>query len=326
MKILIIGMGSMGRRRLKILLARDPDNVIGCVDKSANRLKEVSIDLSVQIFEDHKEAIKVMNPDIAFVCTSPDTHYGIIKDCLINKASVFSEMSLINENHEELINLAKENECKLFFSSTPLYREEIIYINKRVHEQTGRVNYIYHVGQYLPDWHPWESYKDFFVFNTRTNGCREIFCVELPWMIRAFGEITTFNAIKGKITNLEFDYPDSYFVTLEHQNGNQGVVCFDLVSRSPVRKLEVYGENLMLGWDGKPDGLREFDVANKKWESISLYKEVMQDETYSDKIIENMYYNEVDAFFAYLSGEQVIMHTGIEDIKMLNLVDEIEGI
>ena len=52
----------------------------------------------------------------------------------------------------------------------------------------------------------------------------------------------------------------------------------------------------------------------------------MQDEKYSDRIIENMYYNEVDAFFEHLAGKEVIMHTGIEDIEMLNLVDEIEGI
>ena len=325
MKVLIIGMGSMGRRRLKILLARDLNNVIGCVDKSANRLKEIKIDTSVQMFEDYKEAIEVMSPDIAFVCTSPDTHYGIIKDCLINKVSVFSEISLINENHDELLNLAEENECKLFFSSTPLYREEIIYISNRVHEQSGRVNYIYHVGQYLPDWHPWESYKDFFVFNTRTNGCREIFCVELPWLIKAFGEIRTFKAIKNKISNLELDYPDSYFVTLEHQNGNQGVLCIDLVSRSSVRRLEVYGENLMLDWDGKPTGLRELEIQNKTWASVDLYEKVLRDEKYSDRIIENMYYNEVNAFFDYLVDEQVVTHTGIEDIKMLKLVDEIEG-
>ena len=35
------------------------------------------------------------------------------------------------------------------------------------------------LGQYLPDWHPWESYKSFFVSNKKTNGCRELFAIEL---------------------------------------------------------------------------------------------------------------------------------------------------
>lgn len=325
MKILVIGMGSMGRRRVKILLARYPNSSIGCVDKNSSRLKEISIDFSVQIFENYQEAIEIMEPDIAFICTSPEAHHEIVKNCLLKQVSVFSEINLINDNHTELLDIAKKNECKLFFSSTPLYREEIIYISDRVHQQTGPLNYIYHVGQYLSDWHPWESYKDFFVSNSSTNGCREIFCVELPWMIRAFGEITRFSAMKSKITNLEINYPDGYFVSFNHQNGNKGAVCFDLVSRSPVRRLEVYGENLMLDWDGKPNGLRDFNIERKKWVLVDLYKEVMQDEKYSDRIVENMYYNELEAFFGYLEGKKVIRHTGIEDIKMLKLVDEIEG-
>ena len=44
------------------------------------------------------------------------------------------------------------------------------------------VNYIYHIGQYLPDWHPWENYKNFFVGDKRTGGVREIFGIDLPWL------------------------------------------------------------------------------------------------------------------------------------------------
>ena len=52
-------------------------------------------------------------------------------------------------------------------SSTLQYRKEIQFIKEEVKKVSGKVNYIYHVGQYLPDWHPWENYKDFFVGDAR---------------------------------------------------------------------------------------------------------------------------------------------------------------
>ena len=70
------------------------------------------------------------------------------------------------------------------------------------------VNYIYHIGQYLPDWHPWENYKNFFVGDRRTGGVREIFGIDLPWLLDAFGPVKHVYAEKDKLSGLEIDYPD----------------------------------------------------------------------------------------------------------------------
>ena len=43
--------------------------------------------------------------------------------------------------------------------------------------------FTYQVGQYLPDWHPWESYKDFYVSKRATGAYREIVPFELAWLI-----------------------------------------------------------------------------------------------------------------------------------------------
>ena len=46
-------------------------------------------------------------------------------------------------------------------------------------QSAGRSGFVYHSGQYLPDWHPWESYKDFYVSNPATGARREIVPFEL---------------------------------------------------------------------------------------------------------------------------------------------------
>src|SRR5699024_5741879 len=104
------------------------------------------------------------------------------------------------------------------------------YIKQQVQTFDKPVNYLYHIGQYLPDWHPWESYKNFFVGDRRTGGVREIFGIDLPWLVDTFGEVERIHVEKDSISTLEIDYPDSCFVTLRHKNGVKGVLAVDVVS------------------------------------------------------------------------------------------------
>ncbi len=68
----------------------------------------------------------------------------------------------------------------------------------RIDESSCNFSYTYHVGQYLPDWHPWEDIKDFFVNDKRTNGNREILVRELPWLTETFGEVIDFKVEMNK--------------------------------------------------------------------------------------------------------------------------------
>ena len=130
--------------------------------------------------------------------------------------------------------------------------------------QDERLNYTYHIGQYLPDWHPWENYKDFFVVDKRTNGCREIFAIELPWLTEVFGNVKDIIVRKSKISSLNIDYDDNYMVILEHESGHKGMLAVDIVSRKAVRNLEVFGESLYLSWDGSAEGLKWWILRSEK--------------------------------------------------------------
>ncbi len=44
------------------------------------------------------------------------------------------------------------------------------------------------------------------------NGCREIFAIELPWIVKAFGEIEDIHVVSGRLTNLDINFQDAYFV------------------------------------------------------------------------------------------------------------------
>lgn len=326
MRFVVVGLGSMGRRRIRLLKQiSDKYEIIG-VDSKDERCAQAERELSIITTNDLDDALARYNPDGVIVSTSPLSHAVIINKALQASCNVFTELNLVDDGYADNMRLAEEKGKVLFLSSTFLYRSEIQFIRAEVSKAGEAMNYSYHVGQYLPDWHPWESFNDFFVGDKRTNGCRELFAIELPWLIRVFGEIESFEVLSSKNTGLSLQYKDNYLLLIKHTNGNKGVLAVDVVSRKPVRKLEVFGESIYLTWDGTPFGLRQYDIESKTEKSVDLYENnVDKQEGYASFVIENAYRSELETFISQINGNCVAEYTFEEDSKVLSLIDEIEA-
>ena len=324
MKALIVGLGSMGKRRITLLKGIDPSIEIIGVDTWDERRSQVE-EMGHKTFTSIADAA-AEKPDVAFVCTAPLSHYAILKELLTYKINSFTELNLVKDGYEELMELAKANDTVLFLSSTMLYRGEINFILDEVKKYEKPVSYIYHIGQYLPDWHPWESYKNFFVGNKRTNGCREIFGIEMPWLIEAFGKVTDVYSVSNKVTDLDIDFDDRYFVTLTHESGARGGLSVDVVCPKAVRNLEVYGEGLHLFWEGNPKALWKFNNETKEKEFINTYVTFEHDSRYSDNIVENAYVDEMQNFLNVVKGTETPKYSFEKDLYTISVMDKIEGI
>lgn len=322
MNVLVIGLGSMGKRRIRLIHEMYPTFKIFGVDGRQDRRQEAEEQLGVEctgtVAEGRKYGI-----DTAFVCTSPLSHSSIITECLQNRWNVFTEINLVPDGYENNIKLAGENGCSLFMSSTFLYREEIRYIRSRVNREQ-RYNYVYHIGQYLPDWHPWEDYTEFFIGDKRTNGCREIMAIELPWLIQTFGKVIRSHVLADRMTGLNIDYKDNYIIQLEHENGNKGVLVADVVSPAAVRKLEIYSEHRYIQWEGTPDSLCEYNAETDRLEQVVLQEVQEHRDGYRAFVVENAYKNEIKAFMeSIMDGRQPEYGFG-QDLETLKLIDTLE--
>lgn len=323
MKVIVIGLGSMGKRRIRLIKQYDSAIEIIGVDSREDRRKEVQALHGIKVAESIGECCE--DTVAAFICTSPLSHHTIITECLNHGLHVFTELNLVADDYAKNMQLASENGLKLFLSSTILYRDEVKYIGRRVSESRSNVNYTYHVGQYLPDWHPWENYKDFFVGDKRTNGCREFFAIELPWIQKVFGEIEHVEVRKSKNSSLNLDYYDNYILLLEHKTGAKGTFAVDVISRKAVRNLEIFSEDLYLSWDGSGNGLHDYDIEAKEERRVELYETVEHQVGYNKSIVENAYLCEVETFFAYIKGEKTPEYGFAEDKKTIEWLDVIEG-
>ncbi len=324
MKVLVIGLGSMGRRRIRLIREYDRTIEICGIDTTDKRRKEVEEIYGIPTMES-LATIRENSYDCAFIATSPLSHSDLIRECLLKNMHVFTEINLVADGYDDNISLAAKRQKILFLSSTFLYREELQYISEKVRQSALPSNYVYHVGQYLPDWHPWESYQNFFIGEKRTNGCRELFAIELPWILHTFGDVTNFYSISGKNTGLSIDYPDHYMVGLEHVGGAKGTLAVDVVSRKAVRRLEVFSEDLYLSWNGTPESLYEYDFLRKEEIQINLYDKVERKEGYSNFIVENGYLHEIEAFFGQVKVGTYPCYGFEQDKRTLAIIDKICG-
>lgn len=324
MTVLVVGLGSMGRRRIRLLKQFDKKVTILGMDQSVDRRRSCSEEFQIETYSSFEEMKNLQDVFCAFVCTSPLSHHYIISQCLKNGWHVFSELNLVDDGYVDNMQLARDRGLTLFLSSTFLYREEIRYIKNKVEDNPEKVNYVYHVGQYLPDWHPWEHYSQFFVGDKRTNGCREIMAIELPWLVEVFGKVVDIQVRKDSMSTLQLPYPDNYLITLVHESGSKGILTLDVVSRKAVRNLELFGENLYLSWNGTPQGLTLYDIKAKKEEPIVVYDKIDKQEDYSRTIIENAYFQEIVSFFSTIAGNEEPMYSFKKDMQIIELMNRIE--
>lgn len=327
MTVLVIGLGSMGRRRVRLLQSFDISIRVAGVDSREDRRNQAESELGIRTFESLDYVCQEGDlVNAVFVCTSPLLHAKIINECLDRGFHTFTEINLVDDGYQENVKLARDKSLVLFMSSTFMYRKEIEYIKDAVRGNSSKKSYIYHVGQYLPDWHPWENYKDFFVCDRRTNACRELMAIEFPWLFDVFGVPVKWSTTKYKSSTLDIEYPDVFQIMFTHRGGNTGMIQIDLVSRKAVRNFECITEDLYISWDGTPQGLNKYDFDTRDDVPVRLYDTVNKRDDYSASIIEDAYLSEIKEFFGTIAGETTARYGFDRDKTVLSIIDEIEGI
>ena len=102
MKILIVGLGSMGKRRARLAKGIDASIELCGVDLSEERRTSEEVRrLGIDAYPDIPTAVAARHPDAALVCTAPITHSGIIGQLLDEGLPVFTELNLVEDGYEE---------------------------------------------------------------------------------------------------------------------------------------------------------------------------------------------------------------------------------
>lgn len=322
-KYLVIGLGSMGKRRIRCLqaLGTEQQDIWG-MDTREDRCFEAKEKYNIIIAKDEAD-IDFSEIKAIIVSLPPNKHYEGVQIAIKYKKPVFVEASVILKEVKKI----KENNADNIFiapSCTFLFHPVIKKIQEIVESKYyGNIcNFSYHSGQYLPDWHPWENVREFYVGNRETGGAREIVPYELTWITSLLGYPKEVKGYFRKTMDLDCDIEDSYVCSLDY--GNMiGSLLVDVVGRNALRNLVINFECAQLQWRCDRNQLEIYDANDNEWKRIEI-DGMIHEEGYSKNINENMYIDEIKAFLDGIENYQNYPNTVDKDLAVLKLLEELE--
>jgi predicted dehydrogenase len=325
MKALVVGLGSMGKRRVRCLksLGFSTKDILG-FDLKEDRRQEVKEKYDVEAIGSLDKSI-LSKIDVMIISVPPDIHNQYIKMAIENKKPAFVEASVILPGLKDLEKAAKKQNVLIAPSCTLRFHPAIKDITKIVKSgKYGKVtNFTYHSGQYLPDWHPWEAVKDYYVGKKETGGCREIIPFELTWIVDVIGFPKRTVGVFGKTMDVGAAIDDTYIAAMDFGDVF-GALTVDVVSRYATRSLILNMEQGQILWRWDDNVVKLYNQADQKWQEIT-YKQGQSAEGYNRNIAETMYIDELDTFLKAAAGKGEFPSTLEEDIKVLEILHEIEA-
>lgn len=245
----VVGLGSMGRRRLRCLEALGASAILG-VDPRADRRRQAHREHGVPTAPS-LTAESLACADALIISTPPDLHARYIRRAIEARVPCFVEASVVLDDLPALAVRARRRKSLVFPSCTMRYFAGPRRVRELVRAKTvgAPLSFIYHTGQYLPDWHPWEKVSDFYVSSARTGGCREIVPFELAWLVWAFGPVRRVKALIAQKDRFGKGVEDLYQFAAEFASGVHGLIQVDVLARLPVRRFALEGTKGRLVWD-----------------------------------------------------------------------------
>ncbi len=311
----------MGKRRVRCLQTLGYTDITG-FDPREDRRAEAIQKYGIQTVGT-LDGLELGHFDAFIISTPPDRHtsYALLaidhgKPCFVEASVLLDDVREIQRHNTRSTLVAPS--CTLRFH--PVIKDITRIIRS---ERYGKVtNFTYHSGQYLPDWHPWEGVNEFYVGNRATGGGREIVPFELTWIVDTIGWPTAAKGYFEKTIDFGAQIEDSYAFTLRYPD-KVGAVIVDVAARYAVRNLVINLETAQIQWRWDDGYFRLYEADTGRW--IQYNQPEMQAATgYNKNIGEQMYVDEIRHFIGGFSGTHTYPNTIAEDIRVLELLEQIE--
>jgi predicted dehydrogenase len=316
MKFLVVGLGSMGKRRVRCLQTLKVENVVG-FDPREDRRAEAKEKYGITTFGKIEEALK-FGVDALVISTPPDLHMIYAKIAVDNGKHFFCEASVTDDGMSEVMEMLKTKKVVAAPSCTMRFHPAVKIIKNLVDKNAiGKLEaFSAHCGQWLPDWHPWEDYRTYYVSKRATGACREIVPFELTWLTWVLGNFQQVAGMRGKVSDLDCNIDDIYQLLLRSYSGLYGHLMVDVLARYPNRSLRLIGSEGTIEWVADTKEVRLFTVKSGKWES---FKEAISkiEEGYSYLSAEGMYIEEMQAYADACAGNKPFPMTMEDDHRVL---------
>jgi len=260
MKFLIAGLGSIGRRHMRNLIALGERDIVLLRSHRATLPDDELTGYSVET--DLQEALKKHKPDAVIVANPTAYHLDVAIPAAEAGCAILLEKPVSDslDRLDVLQKTAEKSGSKILVGFQFRYHPTLNKARELI--QSGALGKILtvhaHWGEYLPNWHPWEDYRQSYAARADLGGGVIVTLTHpLDYLRFLLGDVESLWSFNGHLSPLELNVEDAAEIGLKFSSGAIGGVHVNYFQRPPVHRLEIVGTGGTLRWDNA-DGVLHF--------------------------------------------------------------------
>ncbi|MGA7192592.1 MAG: Gfo/Idh/MocA family oxidoreductase [Anaerolineales bacterium] len=269
MKFLIAGLGSIGRRHFRNLISFGEKDIVLLRSHRATLSDDELAGYPVET--NLNEALKKYKPDAVIISNPTALHLDIAIPSANAGCSILIEKPISNslDQIDQLEYALAKGGGQLLVGFQFRFHPTLQKAAQLLKENAiGKpLSFHAHWGEYLPDWHPWEDFKQSYAARSDLGG-GVIFTLTHPldYLRMLLGEVDSLWAFTGA-SNLGLEVEDTAEIGLKLKSGALGSVHLDYNQQPPSHRWEIVGSNGTMKWDNASGNLDVFSAEKKDWET-----------------------------------------------------------
>ena len=272
MKFMIAGLGSIGRRHLRNLVALGECDILLYRTHQSTLPDEELAEFPV---ETDLEKALAPKPDAVIVANPTACHLDVALPAARAGCNLLLEKpiaSRFDDRLAELREVVNAQALKVLVGFQFRFHPTLGQIRDLITAQTlGRpLSFRAHWGEYLPGWHPWEDYRQSYAARKDLGGgVVNTLSHPLDYVRWLFGEVVSLYGATDKVSDLALDVEDLAEITLKFESGLIGSVHLDYLQRPPEHTLQIVFERGLVRWDNATGAAELYSVDEARWETLS---------------------------------------------------------
>ena len=262
MKFLIAGYGSIGRRHLRNLRELGQTDIL-LYRTHHGTLPDAEAEIAGLTVENDLGAALAHRPDAVIVANPTALHLDVAIPAAEQGCHILMEKPIASgpERLDDLRQALRRGGGQFVtgfqFRFHPTLRQagQLIAAGAIGRALCARA----HWGEYLPNWHPWEDYRQGYAARGDLGGGVLLtLCHPFDYLRMLLGEFTVVSALGGTLGDLGLPVEDMAEVGLRFASGAIGTLHLDYLQQPSTHTLEVIGTAGTLRWDNATGALTLF--------------------------------------------------------------------
>ncbi|HDL01339.1 MAG TPA: Gfo/Idh/MocA family oxidoreductase, partial [candidate division Zixibacteria bacterium] len=221
MKILVVGLGSIGMRHARNFKTLGVEQLIGC-DLLEERRQKFSSEINGDIVSTLEKGL-YKKPDLVVVASPNRFHLEQAKTSARNGCHLFIEKPVSHtlEGLDDLITLVDEKSLFAHIGSKWKFHPAFKTMKKIINEGSlGKITGAQVIaGQWLPDWHPWEDYRNMYSAKKDQAGGIVLDSHEFDYLTWLLGPISKVSGYTAHTGALDIETEDIAVACMQFESG-----------------------------------------------------------------------------------------------------------